>query len=314
VARAGVTHPSEPVGDPKPSGARGHVNLRHWPGLGGWYSPEKPSSMVRLRDRLAFYVVALPEVGAVPERLGLGSWRQAIGAIVFGAGIFYDDSLSESDPDAITTLQAWCDSHPLDTPLGPIRRTALSLTQFNVGEFHRMAYVGRRAVVSADLGRTLGLLADWWTPAQRGEFRGGWSLGLRGWGVVAQHGDRRRWSTSYGHPKLYVQATGVHGTRAAFGWPRPNPEGKRRGVWVPAGQDRLVSYRGYFLDVIGAAFAFDAVDSSDLDDHLRMWDLSPVGAPYAVPVGTEGIESVDRLVGSIHRLALEVDREAARWG
>ncbi len=301
------------VSHPPPPDARVQVNLRHWPGLGGWHSPEKSPQTVRLRDRLAFYVVAVPEVRAVPERLGLGAWCQAVGGIVLGAGLFYDDGLDERDPDAVASLHKWCDSHPLDTPVGLIMRSAESLSEFNRGQFHRSAYVGRRAVVSADLGRTLGLLADWWAPAERGEFRGGWSLGLRGWGVVTEHGGRCRWSTSYGRPKLYVQAAGVHGTRAAFGWPRPNPEGKRRGVWVPAG-DKLVSYRGYFLDVIGAAFAFDAVDSSDLDDHLPMWGLPPVGAPLAVSLGTNGIETVEGLVGAIHRLALAIDSEAARWG
>ena len=289
------------------------VNLRYWPGLGGWRSPQKPASTVRLKDRLGFYVVALPETGAVPERLGLGAWLLALGNVVLAAGVFYDDGLGERDPEAIEAVQQWCDESPIDTPLGPLTLSCTTLTEFTTGAFVRHAYIGRCAVVGADLGRTLGLMADWWAPSRRPEFRGGWSLGLRGWGVIVEGDGRSRWSASYGRPWLFVQGVSAHGTRAAFGWPRPNKEGERRGVWVPNANGGLSSYRGHFIDVVGAAFAFDGEDSSDLDDHLRLWGIEPVGATQAVAPDTEGVMVIVEMATAIHRLAMAVDSEAARW-
>ena len=292
---------------------RMQVNLRYWPGLGGWRSPQKPASTVRLKDRMGFYVVARPETGAVPERLGLGGWLLALGNVVLAAGLFHDDRLGDRGPEVVQELRQWCGENPIDTPLGPLALSCTTLTEFATGAFLRHSYIGRSAVVGADLGRTLGLMADWWAPSRRGEFRGGWSLGLRGWGVIASRDGKSRWSASYGRPWLLVQAVGNHGTRAAFGWPRRNKEGKRRGVWVPNPNGGMSSYRGHFLDVIGAAFAFDGEDSSDLDDHLRLWGIDPVGATHAVSPNADGARMIVKVATAIHRLAMAVDSEAARW-
>jgi hypothetical protein len=203
---------------------------------------------------------------------------------------------------------------PSIPPIGPCVHQLAPLGEFNATTFVRHAYVGRCPVVSYDLGRTLGLLADWWVPARRKEFRGGWSLGLRGWGVIVTAGTDAHWSSSYGRPKVYIQAAGVHGTRASFGWPRSNPEGKRRGVWVHGG-DSWSSYRGRFVDLMGASFAFDGVDSSDLDEHLVSWGMAPIGASdtYAVTPDTMGAHYITHLCGSLHQLGLLVDAEAATW-
>ena len=184
---------------------------------------------------------------------------------------------------------------------------------FNREVFHRHAYVGRMAVVGADIGRTLGLMADWWAPSRRGEWRGGWSLGLRGWGIVTQ-GAKARWSAAYGRPWLFVRAAGEHGTTAAFGYPRNSPEGERRGVWVPGPSGRDVPYRGTFVDVIGPGFAFDGVDSSELDDHLQAWGMAPAGAPYACRVNAKGAAMARSVVQALHALTTAVDEEASRWG
>jgi len=270
--------------------------------------------MVRLKDRMGLYMVALPESGAVPERVGLGTWMLTLGRVPLSAGLFHDDQLEARDPNRLLSCREWCEAFTIDTPIGPLGLSCTSLSEFNTGPFLRHGYYGRCAVVGADLGRTLGLMADWWGPAKRPEFRGGWSLGLRGWGVVSEREGRQRWSASYGRPWLFVQAVGSYGTRAAFGWPRKNPEGKRRGVWVTNANGNLSSFRGHFLDVVGSAFTFDGVESSELEDHLGAWNIDPVDATSAICVDPEGCERAIAIVQAVHRLAMAVDSEAARWG
>jgi hypothetical protein len=188
------------------------------------------------------------------------------------------------------------------------------LSVFNQTVFRRHGYIGRMPIVGSDLGRTLGLLAEWWVPARRRGFVGGWSLGLRGWGVVVDGDEKRRWSSSYGHPKLYMKAVGAHSLVARFGWPRSNPEGMRRGVWIrgPAGRD--VPHAGSFIDLIGASYALDGTDSGELDDHLVAWGMEPQDVPYGTTVTPQGATNLHECVGAVHRLALALDAEAPRWG
>jgi hypothetical protein len=291
--------------------ARAQINLRHWPGRSGWQLTENGSHAPGLSDRLVLYLLALPERGVIPERLGLGAWLVALGSIVVATGVFYDDSLAEP---AFEGLARWASGNALDTPLGVCAMGCDPLSVFNQTVLRRHGYVGRMPIVGPDLGRTLGVLADWWVPARRRGFKGGWSLGLRGWGVVVDDGAKRRWSTSYGQPKLYIKAVGAHSLVARFGWPRSNPEGMRRGVWVrgPTGHD--VPYPGTFIDLIGASFALDGVDSGELDDHLVAWGMEPLRTPYATEVTPEGATTVHQCVVAVHRLALAVDAEAAQWG
>jgi hypothetical protein len=296
---------------------RAQINLRYWPGWSASRVTEIPSPSTRLRDRLVLYVFALPERLAIPERLGLGGWLLALGGLILGVGIFYDDPLAERDPAALDALSAWALRHPLDSPAGPCVLRCISLTCFNRDVFAVHAYVGRMAVIGADLGRTLALLADYWGTASRRGFGGGWCLGLRGWGVRVPRrlgSGTTRWSTSYGRPLVYVKAVGVHGTLAQFGYPRSNPEGLRRGVWVRGPSGRDVPYPGVFVDVIGAAFALDGTDSGELDDHLAAWDLPQIATPFALPVAPEGAAAVIECLRSVHRMTLAVDNEAVQWG
>ena len=97
-------------------------------------------------------------------------------------------------------------------------------------------------------------------------------------------------------------------------WVAPAQQGgEAPGVWVPNVNGELSSYRGHFLDVIGAAFAFDGEDSSNLDDHLRLWGIGPVGATDAVSPDANGARIIVEEAIAIHRLAMAVDSEAARW-
>ena len=84
---------------------RMQVNLRYWPGLGGWRSPQKPAATVRLKDRMGLDPVALPETGLVPERLGLGAWLLALGSVVVAAGLFHDDRLGDRCPEDVKGLR-----------------------------------------------------------------------------------------------------------------------------------------------------------------------------------------------------------------
>ena len=52
---------------------------------------------------------------------------------------------------------------------------------------------------------------------------------------------------------------------------------------------------------------------SNLDDHLTLWGIEPVGATYTASIGPDGAGIIVEVVIAIHRLAMAVDSEAARW-
>ncbi|MGA8725437.1 MAG: hypothetical protein WB565_10370 [Acidimicrobiales bacterium] len=293
--------------------ARLPTNERHWPGRAARTPSGRPTP-IRLRDRLCLYVVALPERLALPERIGLGAWLIALGSLVLQGGVFFDDSLLDTSPSAIGSLKEAIARQAVQRSFLSYPLRLDPLTVFNREVLARHGYVGRMPILGCDLGRTLGLLADYWVPAKRRGYVGGWSMGIRGWGVTVKESGIRRWSSSFGRPKLYVKAIGVHGLQAMFGYPRSNLEGMRRGVWIRDETGREVPYPGVFMDVISASFALDGTDSSDLNDHRRAWDLPVLDAPYAVPVTPDGISIVTGIVAATHTLTLALDEEARQWG
>ena len=189
-ARAWSHQPIEDEGDgatpPIEQFRRMQVNLRYWPGLGGWRSPQKPASTVRLKDRMGFYSSPFPRQAWCPNAWASvrGFWRSAALSSLRGS---FTTMIGRSCPEDVQGLRQWCDENPIDTSLGPDAQL------YDAHRIHDRSVSppriqGRSAVVGADLGRTLGLMADWWAPSRRTEFRGGWSLGLRGWGVIAEPG------------------------------------------------------------------------------------------------------------------------------
>ena len=287
-------------------------NRRTWPGRDAWRPPPSPRRAERLRHRLVLYVVSFAARGVTPESFGLGASLLCIGGVVLSGWLVYDDALNRTGRRALETWVARPANH-VQTCFGPRPLELVSLRTFNNEVLAAHGYVGRCTVAGSDLGRTLGLHADWWRPARRRRWDGAWSVGLRGWGVHSPK-DQSRFVRSTGRPLLYLQGVSAYGVRAGFAKPRESFDTEPRGQWVKNANGKSVPYAGRFVDVVPASHGLGGVDSADLDDHLMAWGLPPVGAPFAVVPDADGAEVATRTVAAVHTLALVLDDEADRWG
>ncbi len=295
------------------------VNLRAWPGrpqaVGRRSGP--PRRPDRLMRRGALVLVVVAERGAVPERIGLGVALWVLGPTVAEVFVVVADDLMARDPGAYDALCSWVGATTYPTPRGSGHPRLLTHAAFcdpDVGPVLR-TYSGGSFFVTADEGRTLGLLSVHSAPA-RGTFDGGFSLGLPGWGAVetwtdAQGRSRRGWVALAHRPVLRAKALGGHGLRAEWGRAARGgklPSGQPAGRW-----DRGRPFLGRIVDLVGPAFALDGIDTSDLAEHLGAFGLPPLSVPAALPVSPESAETLYQLARAIHRLALSLDEEASRW-
>ncbi len=289
---------------------RRHVrwNVRHWPSRCKWKPPKEPRAARRLRHRMALYLISLSQRGVLPESFGLGASLLCIGGVVLGAWVIYDDGI---DRQSLRSLRRWAarPANQLETAFGKKPYSLVSLTEYNRNVLYANA---RCVVVGVDLGRSLGLHADWWTPARAKEWRDGWMLGLRGWGVVSRR-DGRNWRRSTGRSLVYVQGISAYATRIGFGLPQPSFEGEPRGRrdTLPSGDK--IRYAGRFVELLAASHALSGTDSDQIGEHLHAWGLSRLDTVYAVTPNGQGADVVASFVTATHSLALAVDDEAARW-
>lgn len=286
-------------------------NRRTWPGRKAWRPRSAPEPAERVRHRLVLYLVSFRMLGTLPEAFGLGASLLAIGGVVLDAWLIYDDSLNRA---GLRALRGWA-SRPtnfVETTSGRRKWQLIALSTFNREVLARHGYRGKATVVGADLGRTLGLHADWWRRAERRSWDGGWSVGLRGWGVTGRK-DPSRWVRSTGLPLLYLQGASAYGLRAGFGKPRESFEGETRGQWTTLPSGKKAPYPGRFADIVPGSHGLGGVDTDDLDDHLTAWGLPAIGAPFALSPNVRGAAVATTAVVAIHRLALLLDDEAARW-
>ena len=292
----------------------GRMNLRAWPGRGqpATRRPHARRVPERLVHRGALVLVMVAERGAVPERLGLGVALATLGPTVAEAFLVVADELANREPDALAALHAWATSTTYATPRGWGHPRVLTRSAFcdpDSGPILR-TYTGGAYLLTADEGRTLGLLAVHAGPA-RGTFDGGFSLGLPGWGAQADGDGRRGWVALAHRPVLRAKALGGHGLRAEWGRAGRGgtlPSGAQAGHW-----ERGRPFLGRIVDLIGPAFALDGIDTSDLAEHLAAFGLPGLSVPAALPVSAASAESLHRLARAIHALALALDEEAARW-
>jgi hypothetical protein len=291
------------------------INLQDWPGREGVSAkPSRRQPFDRLGDRSGLVLVVAAERYATEECFGLGAFLSITGQSVHGAGLVVPDDLPEREAEA---LQAWCASHSVNTPAGPRPWECLALSDlfdYRTGVFTRRVYCGAGWLVTADLGRTLGLVAEvptagteWGVP--RGNFwRGGIKLHLRTWAEP----DKREGRGGVLDPvsphrsALRVKTAGAHGYFAQFACA---PGGPSTGKRNPDG----TAYRGRFLDVVQAAYVFDGVDSGDLGDHMEAFGFDRLDLPAAVTLDAEGAEQMAGLVEAVRSLALVLDEEASKW-
>jgi hypothetical protein len=276
----------------------------------------------RFGDRNGLILVAVAERYAMPERWGLGLALRVVGPTVGGAVLIAHDDLEPARREA---LEQWAAGTRLRTPGGRQPVEVVTRSPFldpDTGLFTRRVYVGAGSCVTADEGRSFGLLADWWRPATDPFWRGGVSMGLPGWGVVEDRldddgRDHSGWRPSLHRPVLRAKAIGPHGVIARFGKAGRNgrtPTGEPAGRWErdPA-TGRYGPSMGHLIDLIGPAHAFDGIDTGDLREHLAAFGLPPLEVPAQIPVDPAGAQQLLDVALGVHQLALALDREAALW-
>ena len=292
----------------------GRINLRAWPGRPAPTARRTPNRRdpERLVRRGALVLVLVAERGAVPERLGLGVALATLGPTIARAFVVVADDLCDRDPGASAEIRSWAKATTAASTWAhrhPAVVTHSQLCDPDHGAILR-AYTGGAYLLTADEGRTLGLLAVHATPA-RGTFDGGFSLGLPGWEAQTAHPDRRGWVALAHRPVLRAKALGGHGLRAEWGRAGRGgtlPSGAQAGHWE-GGRPFL----GRIVDLVGPAFALDGIDSADLAEHLDAFGLRAVRVPAALPVTAGSAQALFDLARAIHALALVLDHEAARW-
>ena len=289
------------------------INLQDWPGREGVSAkPSRRQPFDRLGDRSGLVLVAATERYAIEERFGLGAFLSITGRSIHGAGLVVPDDLPERRAEA---LQVWCASRFVNTPAGPRPWECFSLSEFfdyRTGPFTKRVYCGAGWFITADLGRTLGLVAEAWAPARatsRSTFwRGAFKGYLPTWSKIDTRKDHegRLDSVSPHRPAFKVKTAGAHGYITQFD---RGSGGKGAGKRNPDG----TAYRGRFLDVVQAGYVFDGVDSGDLADHLEAFEFDSLDLPAAVTVDTRGAEQMAALVEAVRSLVIVLDEEASKW-
>jgi hypothetical protein len=303
------------------------INLHSFPGRGDIASGRyeyRSMPAERLRQHAGLVLVAAAERYAMPESLGLGMALTFISSSVTGASLVVADDLEARTPEVLAGITAWAASRSVDTPAGPMPVKVLTRGQLcdpERGVLTTTCYTGGGWLLTADEGRSLGLLADYWKAARGNRFAGGFMLGLPGWGEHEDRTDKggsrhRGWRSKLHRPTVLAKTIGGHGLAAEFGkagrggWA---PGGSRAGHWERGRDGRALPFLGRIVDLIGPAFAFDGIDTSDLSEHLGAFDLPDLDIPAAVPVNAGSADHLLAVALAVHRLAVALDAEAARW-
>ena len=283
------------------------------------FRPEKRAPTAeRFGDRIALVFLAVAERGVVPERWGLGLALLVIGRTVIDAQLIVADDLADRNPDIYAGLSEWASRQAIGTPNGDMPVHIVTRAAFcnpTEGALIRHTYRGGGWWVTADEGRSLGLLAEWWGPA-RGHFKDGFLVGLPGcghYGVRIDKKGRRHpgWQADLHTPPLRVKALGDHGLLAEWaraGWGGKTSNGEPAGHW-----EKGRPFLGRIVDLVGPAFALDGQDTSSLAAHLGAFGLFGSDVPAALPVTVKSADQLLALVRAVHALALALDADAARW-
>ena len=103
----------------------------------------------------------------------------------------------------------------INSPTGPMFVRVVTRGQLcdpDTGLLTTTCYTGHGWLLTADEGRSLGLLADYSGAARGKRFDGGFVLGLPGWGQM----EDGRWRDKLHRPTLLAETIGGHGLVAEF--------------------------------------------------------------------------------------------------
>lgn len=189
-------------------------------------TPGRPPRTVKRafpHEALVFDTETLDEPG---QRLMVGVWRlysddigNPPGRTCVEEGLFYPDDLPSRDPAGWRILTDYAQCQQANVAAGRLPRLALMpLSQWLEVRFYRYGYRHRNrcAVVGFNLPFDLGAIAQFYAPARRQPFRGGWSLAF--WG----HTDPDKpdsWRDEPFHPWLRMKS--IDPRRTLFGWSEP---------------------------------------------------------------------------------------------
>ena len=271
------------------------VNLHGWPGR-----ETRPTTTgkrrpwaERLSQHAGLVLVAAADRSVTPERWGLGVALRFIGNSLTGAYLVVEDQAAARDQP----LRRWARRHHIDTPAGqqPVEIiTRRQLCDPDDGVLTTTAY-GGGWWITADEGRTVGLLAEHQAPAKNQRFRGGFSLGLPGWGEWSD--ETSSWRSLLHRPVVMAKSLGAHGMLIEFapaGRSGRSPDGSLAGHWERDASGHRLPFRGRIVDLIGPAFTFDGIDTGDLAEHLGAYELPVRALPGAVHVGAAGASALWR--------------------
>ena len=301
------------------------INLHSFPGRGDdldWDNRNQRAE--RLVEHPGLFFLGVAERYALRERWGLGIALRFIGSSVTGANLVVADDLQCRAPARLTALEVWGEGHPVVTPIGRVPvdvHTRSQLCDPDVGVLTTTCYTGGGWLFTADEGRTLGLLAEHWSTAHGIQFRGGFVLGLPGWGEVEDRTDRagsrhQGWRPMLHRPTMGAKTVGGHGLIVEFneaGRGGRTLDGGQAGHWERGRRGQMLPFRGRIVDLIGPAYAFDGLDTGDLSEHLHAFGLPTLSVPAAVPVEPDAAAHLLAVALSAHRLAVAIDAEAAQW-
>ena len=279
----------------------------------------RPPVAERFDERAAVVFVAAAERDAVPERFGLGVAILVVGPSILGCQLVVDDDLRTRGPGTLGALAHWAGSETLATPGGAKPLVVVTRREFcdpSNGLLIRRTYRGGGSLVTADEGRSLGLLAEWWAPA-RGWFTGGFLLGLPGCGEHSSWTNAKGrtcsgWRADLHTPPIRAKAMGDHGLSAEYG--RAGRGGRTPTKGEPAGHwEDGKPFLGRIVDLIGPAFALDGQDTSSLASHLGAFGLDTCDVPAAVTVDPGSAAQLLHAAHAVHSLSLTLDTEVVRW-
>lgn len=206
-------------------------------------------------------------------------------------------------------LARWGELHPVENAAGPVPWYVVTLSAYfdpratrerQPWAFTPCAYTGTGPVVGADLGAAFGTVAEH-VVERRGANRGSWETWLPGWGY-ARPSKLSPGKVSRNRPPLRLRSRRV-GWSVEFG-----PTERGHGKWTRQGP-----WRGEFVDLLSAAFTFDADRGAGYVEHARNFGVSADELPVVASLDADGARRLTGAVVSMHALALRLDAEAGRW-
>jgi hypothetical protein len=293
------------------------INLHTFPGRGKTATtPDRKRNRPaeRLHEHNGLALIATAEMDVAPERWGLGVALSFVGRSETAATLIVEDALGDRDRDGLDLLGDWATSNTAGSPVGPRAIDVVTRRDFldpNHGLFTKRCYVGAGWCITADEGRSLGLLSGHYWHARRSRYANSFGMGLSGWGEIVEGRRGTEWRALPHRPPVYASALGGHGLLATFG--RAGRGGfdansKPAGRW-----DHGRPFTGRFVDLIGSAFAYDGLDTSDLSEHGSEFEVAVESVPPAVAIDPANASLLLSAARGIHALAIAIDEEAAGW-